>query len=62
MVDAVDETDYSQHTDEELREAVGKAEEEESRVAAEDSEDALDALRRQREAMRAELARRRGAA
>ena len=61
-MDPVDETDYSLHTDEELRDAIAQTEQEEPRVRAEDSDEALDALHRQREAMRDELARRRGAA
>ena len=50
--------DYSKHTDDELREGVAKSEEQESRIAEESSEDALDAARDQREQMDEELQRR----
>jgi hypothetical protein len=50
--------DYSKHTDEELREGVAKATEQEPRIAAEDSDEALEAAREQREAMSEELTRR----
>lgn len=54
-----DETaDYSKHTDSELREGIAKVDEQESRIAEENSEDALDAARTQRDAMAAELTRR----
>lgn len=52
--------DYSKHTDEELRLAIEKSKEQESRVAAEDSEEALRADRDQRRQMEEELARRQG--
>ena len=51
-------TDYSKHTDEELREGLRKAEEEEARIKAEDSDTAVQANRDQREAMQAELDKR----
>lgn len=54
------ETDYTKHTDEELREGIRKAEEQIARVATEDSDDAAEANREQVEAMRAELDRRSG--
>lgn len=48
-------SDYDQHTDTELRRAVDKAEEQEARIAEEGSEEALEAERKQREAMSEEL-------
>lgn len=56
MTDAT--ADYSKHTDTELREGIQKVDEQESRIAEENSDDALDAARTQRDAMAAELARR----
>lgn len=56
MTDAT--ADYSKHTDAELREGIEKVDEQESRIAEENSDDALDAARAQRDAMAAELARR----
>ena len=53
-------TDYSKHTDEELREGIRKAEEQIDRVRAEDSDDAAEANREQVQAMRDELERRGG--
>ena len=50
--------DYSKHTDEELREAIAKSKEQEPRVAAEDSDEALQADLDQRRQMEEELARR----
>lgn len=52
------ETDYSKHTDEELREGIRKAQEQIDRVAAEDSDHAVEANREQVQAMQAELDRR----
>lgn len=51
-------TDYSKHTAEELREGIEKVDEQEGRIAAEDSDAALDAARQQRVEMAEELARR----
>ena len=51
-------TDLSKHTDEELREGIAKAEEQDSRIAREDSDEALRAEREQAERMREELERR----
>lgn len=51
-------TDYSKHTDDELREGIEKVDEQEGRIAAEDSDAALDAAREQRVEMAEELARR----
>jgi hypothetical protein len=53
-------TDYSKHTDEELREGIRTAEAQADRVAAEDSDEALRANREQVQAMKDELARREG--
>lgn len=51
-------TDYSKHTDEELRDGIQKVTEQEQRIATEDSNEALDAAREQRDLMADELARR----
>jgi hypothetical protein len=51
-------TDYSKHTEDELRDGIRKVDEQEQRIATEDSNEALDAAREQRELMRAELDRR----
>ncbi|HVM13747.1 MAG TPA: hypothetical protein VM287_05385 [Egibacteraceae bacterium] len=56
--DPLEKTDYTRHTDAELREAIAKVEQQEPRIAQEDSGAAADAARRQREAMQAELDRR----
>lgn len=54
-----DETaDYSKHTDLELRAGIAKVDQQESRISEENSDEALDAARTQRDAMAAELARR----
>ncbi len=53
-----DTTDYSKHTDDELRAGIARVQEQEGRIAAEDSDAALDAAREQRDAMQAELDRR----
>ncbi len=53
-----DTADYSKHTDDELRAGIARAQEQEGRIAAEDSDAALDAAREQRDAMQAELDRR----
>jgi hypothetical protein len=50
--------DFSKHTDEELRDGIRKAEEQADRVAAEDSDEALEANQTQLQAMKDELARR----
>jgi len=52
--------DYSKHTDQELREGIARVDEQESRIAQDSSEDALDAARDQRAQMAEELARREG--
>ena len=51
-------TDLSKHTDEELREGIEKADEQAARVAAEDSDEALQAQQTKREQMEDELDRR----
>jgi hypothetical protein len=51
-------TDYSKHTDEELREGIRKAEQQIDRVRDEDSSDAVAANREQVELMQQELDRR----
>lgn len=56
--DPMEKTDYRHHTDEELRRGIEKINREEPRVGEEDSREALDAARRQRAAMQAELDRR----
>ena len=53
-----DTADYSKHTDDELRAGIARVQEQEGRIAAEDSDAALDAAREQRDAMHAELDRR----
>ena len=53
-------TDYSKHTEEELREGLRKSDEEAERIKAEDSGQALQANRDQHAAMQAELDRRNG--
>jgi hypothetical protein len=53
--DRHDVADLDKHTDEELERAIKQADEERPRVEAEDSDAALEANRRQREAMREEL-------
>lgn len=50
--------DLEQHTDEELREGIKKADEELSRIDQENSREAYEANRRQREALAAELEKR----
>jgi len=52
--------DYSKHTDEQLAEGIAKINAQETRIAQDDSEGALDAARDQREQMEAELRRRQG--
>ncbi|HVM00643.1 MAG TPA: hypothetical protein VM324_15240 [Egibacteraceae bacterium] len=56
--DPLAKTDYSNHTDDELREAITKADREEGRLTDESSGEAVEAARRQQEEMRAELERR----
>lgn len=52
------DTDFSKHTDEELREGIRKANENAARVSTEDSDEAMQALADKREAMEEELRRR----
>lgn len=56
--DPVATTDYRQHTDAELVDAIATAEQQEPRIAREESAEALAAARRQREEMQEELERR----
>lgn len=58
MTDASETTDYSKHTDEELRDGIAKSEQNIKRIETEGSEDQLAAARDQHEAMEAELRRR----
>ncbi len=51
-------TDYSKHTDEQLRDGIARVDEQASRIATEDSDEALRAAQEQRAAMAAELDRR----
>ena len=51
-------TDYSKHTDEQLRDGITKSEQNLARIEREGSEDQLAAAREQHEAMEAELQRR----
>jgi hypothetical protein len=51
-------TDYSKHTDEQLREGIERAEEQDPRIATESSDEALEAERRQHDEMTEELERR----
>lgn len=56
--DPLETTDYSKHTDQELREAIHKIDQQESRVESEDSDSAVNTARRQRQEMQDELNRR----
>lgn len=56
--DPVEQTDYGLDTDDQLREAIATIDREEPRIAQEQSEEALEAARRQRAEMKAELERR----
>lgn len=58
MTDASESTDYSKHTDEELRDGITKSEQNLDRIASEGSDDQLAAAKEQHEAMEAELNRR----
>lgn len=58
MSDASATTDYSKHTDEELREGISKSEANLRRMESEGSEDQVAAAKDQHEAMQAELDRR----
>ena len=51
-------TDMSKHTNEELREGIARADEQASRVEAEDSDEAREAQQAKRDEMQAELDRR----
>lgn len=53
-----DTTDYSKHTDDQLRDGIAKIDEQQPRISEEDSDSALAAAGDQREAMQQELDRR----
>lgn len=55
MTNQSDTTDYSKHTDDELRDGINKAEENLSRIAEEGSEEQRLAAQDQRDGMQAEL-------
>lgn len=50
--------DYAKHTDTELRDGIARVDQQLARIAAEDSDAAVQAARTQREAMTVELERR----
>ncbi len=58
MASQSESTDYSKHTDDELREGIRKSEQNLERIRREGSDDQLEAAREQHEAMEAELSRR----
>ncbi len=58
MTNQSETTDYSKHTDEELREGIAKSEQNMQRIQSEGSDEQLEAARDQHEAMEAELNRR----
>lgn len=58
MTDASETTDYSKHTDDELREGIEKSAQNLQRIESEGSEEQLEAAKDQHEAMQAELDRR----
>ena len=58
MSDQVANTDYSKHTDEELRDGINKADENLQRISSEGSDDQREAAQAQRDAMQAELDKR----
>ena len=58
MSDQVANTDYSKHTDEDLREGINKAEQNLQRMAQDGSDDQREAAQAQRDAMQAELDKR----
>jgi hypothetical protein len=58
MTDQSATTDYTKHSDEELREGITKSEENLRRIEQEGSEDQLAAAKDQHDAMQAELSRR----
>lgn len=53
-----DTTDYSKHTDDQLRDGIAKIDQQQPRISEEDSDSALAAANDQREAMQQELDRR----
>ncbi len=58
MTNQSETTDYSLHTDEELRDGITKSEENMRRIQQEGSEEQLAAAKDQHDAMQAELSRR----
>jgi hypothetical protein len=58
MSDHDEHADLTKHSDHELRAGIDRSLEQEQRIAEEDSQEALDAARRQRAAMEEELRRR----
>lgn len=58
MSDQVASTDYSQHTDDELREGINKVEQNLARMAQEGSVEQREAAQAQHDAMQAELEKR----
>ena len=58
MTNQSETTDYSKHTDEELRDGIVKSEENMARIQREGSDEQLEAAKEQHEAMEQELARR----
>lgn len=55
MTNQSETTDYSKHTDDELRDGIAKSEQNMQRISSEGSEEQLEAARDQHEAMQAEL-------
>lgn len=58
MSDQVANTDYSKHSDEELRDGINAAEQNLERITQEGSDDQREAAQAQRDAMQAELDKR----
>ena len=58
MSDQVANTDYSKHSEEELRDGINKAEQNLERITQEGSDDQREAAQAQRDAMQAELDKR----
>ena len=58
MSDASETTDYTKHTDEELRDGIAKSEQNLTRMREEGSDDQVQAAQEQHDAMQAELDRR----
>ena len=58
MTNQSETTDYSKHSDEELRDGIAKSEQNLQRIKTEGSDEQLEAAQEQHEAMEAELNRR----